>query len=246
MAQEMDIILKSVNMGRALRARHQIKIRQPLSKITLLTRNETVQGVLGEMAALITDELNVKNVEIARNEEDLVILSAKPNLKLLGPKLGRKLKEIRPQIEALTAKEIVAIQKGGKKSISLNGETFEIGLEELFIERIQREGIVTESEGDVTVALDIHLDEELIAEGFAREFINKVQQTRKEMDLAVTERIGIEFNANAGLRKAIEKHSAYICAETLADRLEFVSKPGDHFTDWVLNDEDCAIRVSQG
>ena len=74
--QEMEIILKSVNMGRALRAKHQITIRQPLQKITLLTKNEAVQGVLGDMSLLITDELNVKDVEIAQNEEDLVELES--------------------------------------------------------------------------------------------------------------------------------------------------------------------------
>jgi isoleucyl-tRNA synthetase len=242
---EMDIILKSVNMGRALRARHQIKIRQPLAKITLLTKNEAVQGVLGEMSSLITDELNVKQVEIAANEEDLVILSAKPNLRKLGPKLGKRLMQIRPQIETLTAQEIVAILNGQTRNLNLDGETFTIGLEDLFIERNRREGVVTESEGDLTVALDIQLDDGLIAEGFAREFVNKVQQTRKEMDLAVTDRIAVAYNADDTLKNAIERHSTYICNETLADHLEYCAKPGDDFADWVLNDEDCAIRVSR-
>jgi len=241
--EEMDIILKSVNMGRALRAKHQIKIRQPLQKITLLTKNEAVQGVLGEMSLLITDELNVKQVEISHNEEDLVQLIAKPNLRLLGPKFGKKLKDIRPQIEALTSREIVALQNGEKKMIVLDGEDFEIGLEEIFIERNQKAGIVTESEGDVTVALDIDLNEDLISEGFAREFVNKVQQTRKEMDLDVVDRIEIAFRAGDILKNAIEKHLDYIKTETLADTLEYTSQTGDVFVDWVLNEENCAIKV---
>lgn len=243
--QEMDIILKSVNMGRALRAKHQIKIRQPLQKITLLTKNEAVQGVLGEMSLLITDELNVKEVEIAQNEEDLVALVAKPNLRLLGPKFGKKLKDIRPQIEALTAKEIVELQNGGKKNLSLDGETFEIGVEEIFIERRQKAGIVTENEGDITVALDIQLDDELITEGYAREFVNKVQQTRKEMDLEVVDRIEIAFHAGGVLKNAILKQQDYIRTETLANTLESVSDSVDGFMDWVLNEENCAIKVSK-
>ncbi|NQU63534.1 MAG: class I tRNA ligase family protein, partial [SAR324 cluster bacterium] len=243
--QEMDIILKSVNMGRALRAKHQLKIRQPLQKIILLTKNEAVQGILGEMSLLITDELNVKEVEISQNEEDLVELVAKPNLRLLGPKFGKKLKDIRPQLDALTAKDIVELQNGGKKSLSLDGEVFEIGVEEIFIERHQKEGIVTESEGDVTVALDIQLDDNLIAEGFSREFVNKVQQTRKEMDLEVVDRIEIAFHAGDVLKNAIEKHLDYIKSETLANTLESVANSGDGFTDWVLNEENCAIKISK-
>ncbi len=243
--QEMDIILKSVNMGRALRAKHQIKIRQPLSKITLLTKSEAVQGVLGDMSLLITDELNVKQVEIAENEEDLVQLIAKPNLRVLGPKFGKKLKEIRPQIEALTAAEIVDLQSGGKKTISLDGDVFEIGVDELFIERHQKEGVVTESEGDVTVALDIQLDDDLIAEGFAREFVNKVQQTRKEMDLDVVDRINVAFSSDDDLKNAIEMHQDYIMTETLANTLEHSEYLDDGFTDWVLNDQDCSIKVSR-
>jgi len=242
---EMDIILKSVNMGRSLRAKHQIKIRQPLQKITLLTKNEAVQGVLGDMSLLITDELNVKQVEISQNEEDLVELTAKPNLRQLGPKFGKKLKDIRPQIEGLSAAEIVDLQNGGTKKLTLDGEDFEIGLDEIFIERHQKEGTVTESEGDVTVALDIQLDDELIAEGFAREFVNKVQQTRKELDLDVVDRIEVRFNSKDLLKSAIEKHQDYIKTETLANSLEYSDNAGENFAEWVLNDQNCSIKVSK-
>lgn len=243
--QEMDIILKSVNMGRALRAKHQVKIRQPLSKIILLTKNEAVQGVLGDMSLLITDELNVKRVEIAENEEDLVQLVAKPNLRVLGPKFGKKLKEIRSQLEALSSSEIVSLQNGGTKSITVDGEAFEIGVDDLFIERHQKEGVVTESEGDVTVALDIQLDDELVAEGFAREFVNKVQQTRKEMDLDVIDRIHVAYSTGDLLQNAVESYRDYIMTETLADTLEFSEYQDDGFADRILNDETCAMKVTR-
>ncbi len=241
--EEMDIVLKSVNMGRSLRAKHQLKIRQPLRRITLLTKNEAVQGILGEMSALIIDELNVKEVEIAHNEEDLVHLAAKPNLRVLGPKLGRKLKDIRPQIEDLTSEEIVNIQNGMKATLSLDGQEFEIGVEEIFIQRQQKEGLVTESEGEVTVALDIHLDEALIDEGFAREFVNKIQQTRKELDFSVTDRIQVCFTSNERLKNAIGKYADYVKRETLADSLKSQDKPEDGFVKWVVNENDCFIEV---
>lgn len=243
--QEMDIILKSVNMGRTLRAKHQIKTRQPLQRVILLTKNKAVQGILGEMSELITDELNVKQVEIAQNEEDLVILAAKPNLRLLGPKLGKNLNKIRPQIESLTSEEIVSIQNGKKISLMLDGKNFSIGIDELFIERHQKEGIVSESESDITVALDIKLTEELVDEGFAREFINKIQQTRKEMDFDVIDRIKVRFHSNDKLKNAIDKHMDYIKLETLADSLDYSIETDKLFIDWMINDINCSIEVGK-
>ncbi len=240
---EMEIILKAVNLGRALRARHQLKVRQPLAKITLVTKNEAVQGVLGEMRELITDELNVKEVRLARNEEALVHLSAKPNLRLLGPKLGKALGQARPLIEALTPRQIVAIQEGGHQVIEVAGESIEIGLEELFLERSEKEGMVTGNDGELTVALDTQLTPELIAEGLAREFVNKVQQTRKDMDLAVSDRIHVEVFADADLIEALKKHQAYITKETLMDQIGFVTQAGEGFSAWDLNGKPCSIRV---
>ena len=244
--EEMDIILKSVNLGRALRAKHQIKIRQPLQKITILTKNEAVQGVLGEMSELITDELNVKNVEISHNEEDLVVLKAKPNLRVLGPKLGKALKKISPQIEKLSPAQIVSLQDGNQIKLDLNGSDFEIGIDELFIQRDQKEGIVTESEGDITVALDIQIDEALKNEGFAREFVSKIQQTRKELDFNVTDRIRIQFNSGDALKQAVEQFMGYIKTETLADRVDYIeSADTSSFASWLINDENCSIRVEK-
>jgi isoleucyl-tRNA synthetase len=241
--QKMDIILKSVNLGRALRAKHQLKTRQLLQKITVLTKNEAVQGIVGEMSELIKDELNLKQVEIAQNEEDLVNLTAKPNLRELGPRLGKKLKQVATQIQELTTDQIVKIQQGAEKILSLDGKDFPISLKELFIERQQKEGTISESDGDVTVALDIQLSDELIEEGFAREFVSKIQQTRKEKDFQVTDRINIKYKTTDQLHIALEKHADYIKTETLADSFDSVTEAGNSFTDWDINEIQCAIEV---
>ncbi len=243
---EMDIILKSVNLGRALRAKHQIKIRQPLQKITILTKNSAVQGVLGEMSELIIDELNIKDVEISQNEENLVTLTAKPNLRVLGPKLGKNLNILRPQIENLSPELIVELQDGKKINLDLDGGAFEIGIDELFIQREQKEGIVTENEGDITVALDIHINNELKAEGFAREFVNKIQQTRKELDFEVTDKIQIGFSCGDELKQAINVHETYIKTETLAAELNYADSVNpDLFEERDINGESCRIQVAK-
>ncbi len=240
---EMDVILRSVNMGRALRSKYQIKVRQPLSSITLLTKNKAVRGVLGAMSDLIIDELNVKEVKIAENEEDLVHLVAKPNLKILGPRLGKNLNMIRPQIEALTPTAIVKIQNGEKVALDLEGGVFEIGLEELFIQREQKEDIATETDVDLTVALDIQMSDELVNEGYAREFVNKIQLTRKERQFDVTDRINIRYFCDAKLHKAIDQHGEYIKQETLADSLKLVDTASDEFIEWNINGIECMIIV---
>lgn len=242
---EMDIILRSVNMGRALRSKHQLKVRQPLQSITLLTKNNAVKGVLDNMSDLIIDELNVKEVKIAENEEDLVHLSAKPNLKVLGPKLGKKLSVVRPQIEALTAAQIVDIQGGASVSLDLGDDSFDIGIDELFIQKSQKAEVATESDGDLTVALDIQLSDQLIFEGNAREFVNKIQLTRKEQDFDVTDRILIQYQCDGKLSQSIQQHHDYIAQETLADELVATDQLNDKFIKWDINGVDCLINVTK-
>lgn len=240
--EEMDVILRAVNLGRALRAKHQLKIRQPLAKITLVTANDSLAGVLGQMKHLITDELNVKDVEIARDESTLVELSAKPNLRLLGPKLGKKLGLFRQEVGKLTTGQIVKIQQGERITIDLGGEPFELGLKELFLERSEKEGVFAETEGDLTVALDSHLSPELIEEGRARELVNRIQQTRKEMDLDVTDRIELIFAGAPELDAVIKNHGDYIAAETLADKIE----PGEGgLSETDLNGLPCRFKVQK-
>jgi len=241
--EEMDIILKAVNLGRALRSKHQLKIRQPLGQLTLVTKNQSLKGVLGQMQHLITEELNVREVKIAENEEALVELSAKPNLKLLGPKLGKKLNLFRTEIAKLTTDQIVGLQDGGSLNVDLDGEPFEVGINDLFLERTEKEGIFSVNEGDLTVALDSHLTEDLLQEGLAREFVNKVQQTRKELDLHVADRIHVDYQGNDEVKAAIEAYAGYITQETLADRLA-VSSSAEGLTEWDLNGHLCQIQVT--
>ena len=241
---EMAIVMEAVNMGRALRAKMQIKIRQPLQNITLLTKDEVVQNILGEMADLIKDELNIKKVQIAENEEDLVHLTAKPNLKILGPKFGKFLKQLRPEIEGLSEIEIIRLQKGGKSNIQLNKQDIEITISDILIYREQKEGFLVESNPGLTVALDVQLNESLIQEGFAREFVNKIQLTRKEKDFDVVDRIQIRFSTTQKLQKAILKFDSYIKQETLANQLE-VTESSKDFQNWDINGETCRIQVNK-
>jgi isoleucyl-tRNA synthetase len=164
------------------------------------------------MEAMIKDELNVKEVRFDTEEEVVVSISAKANFKRLGKIYGPKMKEAASQIEALSVKQIRELQNGA--NIEIAGR--QIGFEDIEIRRCKLEGIEVETEGELTVALDTTVTEELLQEGMAREFINRVQNIRKNSGLNVTDRIVIRCNCPEALSKALSRFRDYVCAETLA------------------------------
>jgi isoleucyl-tRNA synthetase len=241
---QMDLVLSTVTMGRALRAKHQLKIRQPLPKIFLVTHDPEAKHVLENLADLITDELNIKEIIITPDEEELVNLSAKANFKTLGRKLGKQMKIAANAIAELNLDEIKKLQNGENISLMIEGGTLEISLEDVLLQRQEKEGLLVETDNRLTVALDTELSENLIQEGFAREFVNKVQNMRKEMDLNVMDRINISYYASAKLNTALENFTEFVSTETLADQLQLQETPQG--TEWDLNGEPCKILVAQG
>ena len=239
--KRMDLVLSAVTMGRALRAKHQLKIRQPLPKIFLVTRDLEAKNVLNELSELIMDELNIKQVTITPDEEELVNLKSKANYKTLGSRLGKKMKIAAKSIAEMNLDQIRDIQNGENVSIIIDGDTLELTPEDVLIQREEKKGLLVETDNLMTVALDTELSQDLIQEGFAREFVNKVQNMRKEMDLDVMDRIRISFQASAELNTALENYSDFICTETLAFKIE-LQEVSDS-TAWDLNGEPCKIKV---
>ncbi len=237
----MDLVLSTVTMGRALRAKHQLKIRQPLPKIFLVTHDPEAKKVLENLADLITDELNIKEIVITPDEEELVNLSAKANFKTLGRKLGKKMKVAANAIAELNLEAIKKLQNGAKISLEIEGETLELTPEDVLLQRQEKEGLLVETDNRLTVALDTELNENLIQEGFAREFVNKVQNMRKEMDLDVMDRISISYQGSVVLNNALENFTDFVCLETLANQLQ--SGETQEGMVWDLNDETCKIKV---
>lgn len=239
--KQMDLVLSTVTMGRALRAKHQLKIRQPLPKIFLVTHDPEAKKVLENLADLITDELNIKEIVITPDEEELVNLSAKANFKTLGRKLGKKMKVAANAIAELNLEAIKKLQNGAKISLEIEGETLELTPEDVLLQRQEKEGLLVETDNRLTVALDTELNENLIQEGFAREFVNKVQNMRKEMDLDVMDRISISYQGSVVLNNALENFTDFVCLETLANQLQ--SGETQEGMVWDLNSETCKIKV---
>ena len=241
--QRMELVLSAVTMGRALRAKHQLKIRQPLRKITLITATPEAQRILEDLGELITDELNVKSVEISRDEKDLVELSAKANFKLLGRRMGKKMKSVSQAIAAMSPDQIRDYLQQGSIELMVDEESTRFENEEILVQRNQKEGLLVETDNLLTVALDTEINEELMQEGLAREFVNKVQNMRKEKNLDVMDRIVTRYRGSKVLESSLEIHSDFIRTETLTNVLS--SESVLEGEDWDLNGEACRISIEK-
>ena len=241
--QRMELVLSAVTMGRALRAKHQLKIRQPLRKITLITATPEAQRILEDLGELITDELNVKSVEISRDEKDLVELSAKANFKLLGRRMGKKMKSVSQAIAAMSPAQIRDYLQQGSIDLMVDQESTRFENEEILVQRNQKEGLLVETDNLLTVALDTEINEELMQEGLAREFVNKVQNMRKEKNLDVMDRIVTRYRGSKVLESSLETHSDFIRTETLTNVLS--SESVLEGEDWDLNGEACRISIEK-
>ena len=219
--RKMEVTQQAVTMGRAIRSLHNLKNRQPLKAMYLVTRDEEARRVLLEMEDIVREELNVKDVLFRDNEEDLVVYSAKANFKTLGPRLGKDMKAAAEVIAGFQGPEIVALMEGGTLSIEVAGHAVDITAESVLVQRTEKEGLKVLNEGSLTVALDPEVTEELKQEGIVRDVVRGIQNLRKETGLEVSNRISLTICATEEIRTAIEAFRDYLCEETLCEKLVF-------------------------
>lgn len=242
--KQMENTMTAVTLGRFLRTQHSLKVRQPLSKAIIVVHCDEVRKMLSETSDIISEELNVKEIVFGHNEEELVHRKAKANFKVLGPRLGKDMKEAAGKIATLDAETISSIMDGGSFMLDLSsGSSLEITADDLLIERIEKEGMTVSTDSGITLALDTIMTQELKNEGFAREFVSKIQNIRKDMDLEVSDRINISFNSSDECNAAIEGFKDYICNETLALSLICDSTSGCMETD--LNGVPCSLSITK-
>ncbi len=203
-------------LGRKRREEVRIGLRTPLRRLTIIHRDAGLLDEMRELEPFVRRELNVKAVDYAQNEDDYISLYARPNFQLLGKRLGKQMRHFQQLIEKLSRDQIEALQETGQ--IDLDGERF--GLDEIQVLREAREGTETVSNRYVSVLLDCELDDALIAEGLAREAVNRIQRSRKELNLNVSDRIYVVYSGDPLLTGAIEAHRDYVAGETLATTLE--------------------------
>ncbi|PKD43306.1 isoleucine--tRNA ligase [Rhodohalobacter barkolensis] len=229
-----------------LRVRNQIDInvRQPLSKIILPIDKEE-RAVVEAVKDIILDEVNVKNIEFVDDDSGIVSKSAKPNFPVLGKRLGKKMKPVAARIQNLSTDEISEFETEGVIELDLeDGDTVRISSGEIEIQRSGLKGWSVETEDGITVAVDTDITPELQKEGLSREFVNRIQNMRKEADFDVTDRIVIGFSGNKEIEEAVEANRNTIMSETLAG--EITPEPlkvSDFVKSWDIEDRDCEISI---
>lgn len=203
-----------------LRKKHNIKVRQPLQKIMVPVLNETFGKRLKHVEPLILSEVNVKELEYLSADNSVLVKGIKPNFKALGPKIGAQMKELAAAIQQFTAADIATIENTGKIDLSLGTRQFELILADVEITSQDIPGWLVSSNGGITVALDITISPELKQEGIAREFVNRLQNLRKDNGFEVTDRIRVWVKTDESTLHALHAFKSYICTEILADAIE--------------------------
>ena len=217
----MASVQKAVSLGRALRSQYNIKVRQPLKMVELVTLNEEEKNSLQEMIDIIREELNVKEAVISEKEEDLVEYQAKANFRIMGKEMGKDMKALASKIESLDQSEIKKLVEGSSISIDFqtdegNNRAVTITADKLDIRRQEKASLKIINEGTLTVGLDTVITLELSMEGDIRDLIRGVQNARKEMGLEVTDRIKLIVDGPDNLMEAWERYKDNVADETLA------------------------------
>tara|TARA_B100001250_G_scaffold353858_1_gene327380 strand:+ start:67 stop:942 length:876 start_codon:yes stop_codon:yes gene_type:complete len=231
-AEHRDIDLeKKMNYARdisslalSIRKKNQIKVRQPLNKLIVPVKNIFEKKSIESVSELICAEINVKKIEIIDDSSGIIVKYVKPNLKILGPKYGKKINELKNKFEALKKNQIDLLEKGKDISINISDQKIKISPSEVLIEYKDIEGWIVANNSKITIALDMRMNEGLFNEGLAREFINRLQNLRKQSGFEVTDKIILYLTPDIILEKVFVNHLDYIKNEILAKDIVIKNK----------------------
>ncbi len=225
--KDMALVQCVVSLGRQLRTDKDLKVRQPLSKLYVVSANPATRSALATYTPIIKEELNVKDVAFSDDEAKLAVLSLKADFKRLGPRFGANMKAVAASIANLSQEQASALARGETLSLDVLGKQEPLTPQDVVIRREPREGLVVAAEGDIVVALETTLSASLVAEGLMREFISRIQSLRKEADLEITQRIDISVTADDEVVAALEAWQDTILEEVQGDALLFGEVVGD-------------------
>lgn len=240
--ERMQIAQTVSSMVLSLRRKVNIRVRQPLNKMMVPVLDKSFRSKFEAVKNLILSEVNVKEVEYLKDDSGILVKKIKPNFKTLGPRYGKLMKEISKMFAEMSQQDINRIEREGNLSFTISGE--EVKIEKVDAEILSEDipGWLVANEGNITVALDVTITPELLQEGIAREFINRIQNIRKESGFDVTDKIVVEIKRHKDLNEAIERHGEYIGSQTLAREVRLVDHDGEGFRD-VEIDEGIHTRL---
>ena len=226
-----------------IRNREKLNVRQPLQKVTVVIDDKVNKRIFETIEPIILKEVNIKTLQLESNTSGLVKKRAKADFKLLGPKYGSKMKDIANKISQLEEREINDLLNDGVINLKIGRDNIAINLSEIIIISSSIEGLSVAQEGTLTVAVDTRLDDDLIKEGAAREFINRVQSIRKNKNLNLTDRISINIMSDSFLEETIVTFNKLIKNETLANDINFFITDESAGDNHVINGAEIVIEV---
>jgi isoleucyl-tRNA synthetase len=243
--ERMGIAQKISSMILGLRRKVSIKVRQPLARIMVPVPDDLFKSRFESVRSLILAEVNVKEVEYIEDTSAILVKKIKPNFKTLGPKYGKLMKEISIAVSSMTQPEIISFESSGSRLFNINSTNVNLTLEDVEIISEDIPGWLVANEGRLTVALDITVSDDLKYEGIAREFVNRIQNIRKESGFDVTDKITVLIEDHDLIREAVKRHSSYIGSQTLATAISVVPVPlvnGDNTRD--IDIDDVVVKIS--
>jgi len=218
--RRMELAQKITSLARFLREKSNLKVRQPLNRILVPVLTSEFRRDIQKVEDIIIEEINVKSIEFLEDENnDIIRKSAKANFKIIGKKFGKSTQLVANAIKVMNNDQIAILEKNGNYTLNIDGTNYDITLEDIEIASEDIEGWLVVSEDGITVALDTTLNQQLINEGIAREFISKIQSIRKESDYEVLDKIKVHYSAEDEMTTAITSMKDYIMNEVLAVEL---------------------------
>ena len=229
--QSMSLAQQVCSLVLSLRKKEKIKVRQPLQKILFPADKPEVKEAVQHMSELICSEVNVKEIEFVSANHPSLVKSIKPNFKTLGKKLGGEMKAMAAIVQSFSQDQIRQLEINGTLNVSLNGNPTDLLLEDVDIATQDMPGWLVASENGATVALDITISDALHQEGMAREFVNRVQNLRKDLGLDLTDRIEVLFKSDVAVQESVNHFNTYICGEVLAHSIQTTEDDSEHILD---------------
>lgn len=209
----------------ALRRKVNIKVRQPLQKIMIPAVDDEQRQHIEAVKELIRNEVNVKELDFVEGQ-GVLVKKVKCNFKVMGKKFGKLMKGVAAAMTSLDQDQISALERNGKIGIAVDGQTVEVEVADVEIISEDIPGWLVSNEGNLTVALEVELTDELRNEGMARELINRVQNIRKDSGLEITDRINVTITENESVQKAVDSYQEYIMTQVLADSIVLADNDG--------------------
>jgi isoleucyl-tRNA synthetase len=242
----MGAVQRIVRLGHAARNSHSLKVRQPLASVTLVTTDAKMQDRVADQLAVIREELNVREVFWATDRAAYVHHEMIPIFPKCGPRFGKQMPLLKKALAQADGDALAdELGSSGTLVIDLDGESVTLTDEEVEVRLIEREGMATQGDSSLLVALDTELTEDLVAEGWAREVIHRIQSARKDADLDYADRIRVRYQASDKLAAAIEGYRDHIAAETLAQEFQLDESESEDLESKPVEDMHFALAIDR-